>query len=258
MRAVSLDDEGSAPRILPLMLLRDKFRQRKIEETFGSFRSAVPLRLPSGPQHVESELEAELLEQFAFSHAVYDLLTQPIIEYTRDGQVRDYALDIAVLLVEVRDIPGRYLIEVKRRADLEKNADKLAAKFEGARAAAKEWNASFRIMTEAEIRTPYLQNARYFRRYQFDDPELEAFEFLESELGSRSISMRDALRLLGRQGMAEPDARAGIEQAIAWKLLYSDLTRPFDDSSMISIFDPKHRRVGKSDPILRLLNGADR
>ena len=133
-----------------LMVLSEHFEQRKIEATFSSFRSMIPLSTPSGPQHVESELEAELLEQLAFAPGVYDLLTQPIIHYTLDGKPRRYTPDIAVQLhASGDDAPCRYLIEVKRRADLLANASQYALKFQVGRLAAEATGAAFRIMDDA-------------------------------------------------------------------------------------------------------------
>ncbi len=54
--------------------LKDHFEQRKIGAVYGSMRSRVPLRTPSGSQYVESALESDLLEQLNFTSGVYDLL----------------------------------------------------------------------------------------------------------------------------------------------------------------------------------------
>lgn len=65
----------------------------------SSFSSRIPLTTPSGPQWTESELEAELVEQIAFSPGVYDIITQPILLYPgSDGKERRYTPDIAVQL----------------------------------------------------------------------------------------------------------------------------------------------------------------
>ena len=98
MRPVSRGGRAVTYSKVGLMVLKEHFQQRPIEATFSSFRSMVPLRTPSGPQQVESELEAELLEQLAFAPGTYDLLTQPIIEYATNGRARRYTPDIIVQL----------------------------------------------------------------------------------------------------------------------------------------------------------------
>lgn len=240
------------------MVLKEHFRQRPIEATFSSFRSMVPLRTPSGPQHVESELEAELLEQLAFAPGTYDLLTQPIIEYATNGRARQYTPDIVVQLhASWDDAPGRYVIEVKRRADLVANAAQYAPKFEAGRVAAEKIGAAFRIMAEDRIRTPYLANARLLRRHLDVDPELEAFSHIRRELGPQGITVAEAIALLRGLGMDEPDVRAGIEQAVAWRMLLCDLTRPFNDATVVRAHAPGDLPARDDDPIMMSLWDAD-
>lgn len=243
---------------LGLMVLSKHFEQRKVEATFSSFRSMVPLSTPSGAQQTESELETELLHQLAFAPGIYDLLTQPIIHYEIDGKPRRYTPDIVVQLhATADDAPCRYIIEVKRRADLLANQSKYAVKFEAARVAAEHVGAVFRIMHDGQIRTPYLYNARMLARHLRVDPEMEAFDTLRHKVGDTPLSVTSAIVLLGEAGMSEPDARAGIEQAVAWRLLLCDLTKKFDDSTMISARRPGRAPLRDDDPILRALFDAD-
>lgn len=240
------------------MVLSEHFEQRKIEATFSSFRSMVPLSTPSGPQHVESELEAELLEQLAFAPGVYDLITQPIIHYTLDGKPRRYTPDIAVQLhASGDDAPCRYLIEVKRRVDLLANVSQYALKFEVGRLAAEAMGAAFRIMDDGRIHTRYLQNARLLRRYLDADPEMDVLDILRREIASKPISVTNALALLRDCGVAEPDARAGIEQCVAWRMLLCDLSAPFDDATQIEAREAGAFPARDSDPLLKSLFEAD-
>ena len=210
MRLVSRGGRAVTYSKVGLMVLKEHFQQRAIEATFSSFRSRVPLRTPSGHQHVESELEAELLDQLAFAPGTYDLLTQPIIEYATNGRARQYTPDIVVQLhASWDDAPCRYVIEVKRRADLIANAAQYAPKFEAGRVAAENMGAAFRIMTEDRIRTPYLANARLLQRHLNADPELAAFDLIRQELGTRDIIVAEAVNgarcdrpLRERQGLA--------------------------------------------------------
>lgn len=254
MGTLSRSEETVTCSIVGLMVLREHFEQRKVEATFSSFRSMVPLTTPSGPQYVESELEAELLEQLAFSPGVYDLLTQPIIEYTVDGKARRYTPDMAVQLYAGGDYsPCRYLVEVKRREDLIANASKYAVKFEAGRMAAEEWNAAFRILDEKQIRTPYLNNTRLLHRHFHDDPELIAVDIMRSELDYSPISVTQTIELLRKHGVQEPDARASIEQSVAWRMILCDLSRPFNDETLITARHPGRVPERNSDPILRAL-----
>lgn len=258
MRPVSRGGRAISYSKVGLMVLKEHFQQRPVEATFSSFRSMVPLRTPSGPQHVESELEAELLEQLAFAPGTYDLLTQPIIEYATNGKPRRYTPDIVVQLhASLDDGPCRYVIEVKRRADLVANAAQYTPKFEAGRVAAENMGAAFRIMAEDRIRTPYLANTRLLRRHLDADPELAAFDLIRQKLGTRGVTVTEAIELLRGLDMEEPDIRAGIEQAVAWRMLLCDLARPFDDSTVIRARGPGELTARNHDPLLKSLLDAD-
>lgn len=239
------------------MVLREHFQQRKVEATFGSFRSLVPLKTPSGPQETESELESELLDQLAFAPGVYDLLTQPIIEYDVNGKKRRYTPDIVVQLNASGDLTcDRYIVEVKRRADLIANAAAYAVKFEAARRAADHLGAAFRIMDDTLVRTPYLRNARLLSHHLEADPEMTSVDILEGAIGFAPISVADAIALLQTEGVEEPDARASIEQCVAWRRLTCDLALKFNDQSMIKVRDLGVLPHRYDDPLLWSLDGA--
>lgn len=258
MRPVSRGGRAVTYSKVGLMVLKEHFQQRSVEATFSSFRSMVPLRTPSGIQHVESELEAELLEQLAFAPGTYDLLTQPIIEYATNGRARQYTPDIIVQLhASWDDGPCRYVIEVKRRADLIANAALYAPKFEAGRIAAENMGAAFRIMTEDRIRTPYLANARLLQRHLDADPELAASDLIRQELGTEGIPVADAIALLRGLGMDEPDIRAGIEQAVAWRELVCDLARPFNDATVIRARAQGDLPTRDDDPLMVSLRDAE-
>jgi TnsA endonuclease N terminal len=241
-----------------LMILSEHFRQRKIETTFGSFRSMIPLSTPSGPQNVESELEADLLRQLAFAPGVFDIITQPIIEYSVDGKARQYTPDVAVQLHASRDdLPCRYLVEAKRRADLDANTARYAIKFEAARMACEALGAAFRIMDETQIRTPYLGNAKMLARRCEGDPDFSALDILRSMTNDIPLTVQQGIELLVQHGLAEFEAREGIEEAVAWRMVDFDLMRPFDDASIIRTRPPGKFRDRNDDPFLRSLHEAD-
>lgn len=242
---------------LGLMVLREHFEQRTVEATYGSFRSLVPLRTPSGPQWTESELETELLEQLAFAPFVFDLITQPVIHYTLDGEPRRYTPDIAMQLHGTGDdLPSRYIIEVKRRDDLERDADRHALRFEVGRICAEETGAVFRVMDESRIRTPYLGNARllaHHRAADLADHEEDALVRLRRR-GAMTVAV--ALTHLAGDGFAEPDARHIVENAVAQRRVSTDLSVPFSDNSVIMPHPHGIMASVRSDPILRMLQDA--
>jgi hypothetical protein len=239
------------------MELREHFEQRLVEPTYGSFRSLVPLRSPSGPQWTESELETELLEQLSFAPFVYDLITQPIIHYTLDDQPRRYTPDIVMQLHATGDdLPLRYIIEVKREEDLTHDAAKHALRFEVGRICAEQVGAVFRVMNESRIRTPYLRNARRLAHHlgtDLLDHEDAGLDLLRRK-GRQTVA--EALVDLAANGFAEPDARHIIEHSVARRRVFTDLAVPFSDQTLIMPHPQGILAAVRSDPILRLLQDA--
>ena len=257
MRPVSHYGRAVTYSKVGLMVLAEQFEQRTVDTTMSSFSSRIPLTTPSGPQWTESELEAELVEQIAFSPGVYDIITQPIIRYPGpDGKERRYTPDIAVQLYAAGDDPStRYIIEVKRSADIEANREKYATKFQAAQTAAEQMGASFRILTENEIRTPFLKNTRllgHHLKISLSDDEVEqALRLGESQ----PKTIAEAIKFLaGRIG--ELDAREAVEKLVVYRMIHCDLSLPFSDQLPIAFRKMHAMAAPREDPILRLIRDS--
>jgi hypothetical protein len=232
------------------------FEQRAIGPTKTSFRSLLQLRTPSGPQYVESELESELIEQLNFSRYVRDIITQPVIRYTRDGKERRYTPDVLVRLFPCKGYPPYYLIEVKRTADLQRNRSALEEKFR----IASEWcgqnYAQFRVLTEKEIRTPHLANTRLLARYAGDWPEDDEFGPVDRLLEKAPAMVSSAIADLKKIGLTEAEARLIVERGVASRFVACDLSQPFDDKAIISKATFEFSLSGDSSPILKAIRTA--
>ncbi len=129
----------------------------------------------SGQQY-ESSLERDLLELLDFDYNVDRYETQPLtITYVgSDGRIHTYTPDVLVLyrrdIVPARDMP-HILVEVKYREEYRGKFKELKQRFRAARLYARERNWRFVVLTEREIRTPYLKNARFLRPYRDVDYE---------------------------------------------------------------------------------------
>ncbi len=248
---------GVLPPRYGLFRLADHMEQRPIGATHGSIRSRIPLRTPSGGQNVESELEAELLEQLSFAPGIYDLLTQCVIRYANDGQRRRYTVDIVAYLNNLGcGAPVRYLIEVKRAKDLQDKAAVYERRFEIGRLYAEKLGAEFRIMTEAEIRTPYLKNTRLLRSQVGTDITDDELDRLWKVLEDGPLELHAVVAGLIGTGISEPDARDVVERSIVKRHASCDLSQPITERTMLAkpaeAFTLKH----DSDPLLRMLRQA--
>jgi hypothetical protein len=214
--------------------LGNLFQQRVIGPTYGSVASRLPLRTPSGAQYTESQLETDLLIQIAFSIRVADVITQPIIHYRKGNKARQYTPDILFETLPDLNEDGRlYLIEVK---PLEHLAT-FKAESEDKIAAAHIWCArhggDYYILTEREIRTDYLTNARMLSRFVGQEPDPVICRVL-SKICCDKPTIAEAIAMLGMEGFPEHLARHAIEQAIANRLIGCNLDVAITDTTVLS------------------------
>lgn len=121
----------------------------------------------SGAAVYESSLERDLIEILEFDAAVASFATQPsVIHYETDGRRRRYTPDILVNWVLDNGNRATWLCEVKYRTDLRTNWRELKPKFRAAVAHCRQRGMRFKILTEREIRTPYLENVRFLSGYK--------------------------------------------------------------------------------------------
>ena len=118
----------------------------------------------SGYSAAESTLEADFLTLLDFNKDVAKFRTQPVtIEYRNNDSLCTYTPDVRVELKS-----GKVIIyEVKYRKDLFENWQSLKPKFKAAIQYAKSNASEFKIITEIEIRTTYLQNIKFLKTYYY-------------------------------------------------------------------------------------------
>lgn len=122
-------------------------------------------------QEYESTLERDFLYLLEFDLNVDRYETQPLtITYIgNDGRVHRYTPDVLVTyrrdIVPAREMP-HLLAEVKLRKEYRGRFKELKQRFRAARLYARERGWRFVILTEREIRTPYLENAHFLRPYR--------------------------------------------------------------------------------------------
>lgn len=196
----------------------------------------------------ESSLERDFFLLLDFDPAVARYEEQPVrIEYVdATGRRRTYIPDV---LVYYHDAPGAssdtqpLLCEVKYRQDLFANLKEYKPKIRAGRTHARRRGWRFKIVTEREIRTPYLDNARFLRPYR----RLEAGE-------NDTRPLLDTLREMGEANPKEvllAVQRDRIKRAellpILWNLLAdghitADLSRPLTMSTRIRVSDSLERK----------------
>ena len=250
-----LDHVKEGKKLVGLNLV---FEQRKIGRQHTSLAAYVPLRTPSGAQETESQLETDLLVQLNFSPSVYDLITQPIINYTDEtGAKRRYTPDVLVQLFPDDQDRNRYLmIEAKPLQVLERSWELLKPAF----GAAREWCAlnfaDFHIVTEHEIRTPYLTNAVALSHFWNSDPAPHLMSALWDITDAGPVSVEEAIRALMATGASEPDGRTAIECAAANRYVACNLSQEFTDQT--KLFSRDGYEINMLEPILESIRTSQR
>lgn len=139
---------------------------RKIGISSRSFTGRVSSRGMSNC--FESSLERDFLILLDFDSDVENVSEQPVkIKFKHNGQACTYTPDF---LVGYR-FGTRVLYEVKHRENLSEQWDQLRPRFKAAIRYCRERGWRFKIMTEAEIRGPHLENAKFLRNYARRPPQ---------------------------------------------------------------------------------------
>jgi TnsA endonuclease N terminal/TnsA endonuclease C terminal len=196
----------------------------------------------------ESALERDFYVLLDFDPAVASFEDQPVtIVYQEPiGVRRTYTPDVLVHY-RLELIPQRHprsvLYEVKYRDDLRAHWQDYRSKFKAARRYARTQGWVLRLITEREIRTPYLKNATFLRQYQ--ERELDG--------GDR----HRILDLLAKRGETSPETLLASASAdrwerarllpVLWALIATgevgvDLTVPLTMHSCIWSLDPREER----------------
>lgn len=115
----------------------------------------------------ESALERDFMELSRFDDALDKLVPQPlIVGYTdKSGRDRTYTPDGLITYREDLRAPP-VLYEIKYRADFRASWRKLLPKYRAAKRLALSRGMIFKIFTEREIRTPYLDNVKFLWPYK--------------------------------------------------------------------------------------------
>jgi hypothetical protein len=118
----------------------------------------------------ESSLERDWLIALDFDWRVKRLLEQPYtLTYELDGKRRRYTPDV---LAEFDDGKQRWTVvyEVKAHEDLRLHWMEQRPRYKAAISDCRRRGWRFRLVTERDIRTPYVENVKFLRRYR-DLPE---------------------------------------------------------------------------------------
>ncbi|NVJ93309.1 MAG: TnsA endonuclease N-terminal domain-containing protein [Methylocystaceae bacterium] len=180
----------------------------------------------------ESGLERDFVFINAINPKVTNIVSQPCCIHFADkkGQERHYTPDYLVTFSSKKTRPQ--LIEIKYSEELQEKASELADQFKAARLYAKDQGWKFLTVTENDIRTPILDNAKRLLPLQARVPNSDWANKLIGLTPSR-LSIE---QLLDKAELAEADRARGFNAAlslIAHSQFFVDLTQPITPKTII-------------------------
>lgn len=158
---------------------------RKIPKNYRNVTGIVASFKAEGPAGYESSLERDFITLLEFCPGVNTFTVQPVKFEWRDtaGKAHTYTPDTYVEFGKKNpSFKTPLLCEVKYRKDLAANWLEFRPKFKAAVKFASVQGWRFKIFTEKEIRTPYLDNAKFLMRYRNSVPPVELMDLLDKRL----------------------------------------------------------------------------
>lgn len=151
---------------------------RKIPRNYRNITGRITVSDGAESKGFESSLERDFLILLDFDITVVRFEEQPVtISYgDQEGRARTYTPDVLAFYRTDKPFSRTRvpcLFEVKYREDLKKGWKEFRPKFKAAIRYAKKRGWKFKIITEREIRSEYLDNAKFLRGYthRFGNPQ---------------------------------------------------------------------------------------
>jgi len=208
--------------------------------------------VPDG-QKFESFLEEEFFTLLRFDNEIEHFEEQPItIEWkAENGDYRKYTPDVLItykLKKGSQAPPPSLLCEVKpdeqdkdnksprRHTPPRKEDEKESVlKWDAARRYASRKGWIFKVFRESEIRTPYLDNARFLLHYLEHEPTYQFRERLLESLKHGALTLTEWISTIGPTKEEQAHAFPECHWLIATRKVHVDLHRPLTLYSEISL-----------------------
>jgi hypothetical protein len=187
----------------------------------------------------ESTLERDFITIVEFDTNVMNYDVQPVrIDWIdAKGKARRYTPDVLVHYIPNHcsfSSSDSILCEVKYRSDIEKNWSELKPKFRAAIRYANKNGWRFKLFTENEIRTTFMENARFLQPYlnQKLDSSHETL-LLNRLLIMRECSIEGMIKSIFNDKWAQAELIQSLWFLIASRRVSTDLSIPLTMSSHI-------------------------
>ncbi|RLI61422.1 MAG: heteromeric transposase endonuclease subunit TnsA [Candidatus Asgardarchaeum californiense] len=224
--------------------MKISMKKRKVGYTYGSVSGHFAFRKQKSIAF-ESTLERDLLTLLEFNDSVDDVIEQPLtIEYVNhNGRAVTYTPDFLVDFKEAEASllkrPRKpLLIEVKPREKLQKHFKELKPRFKVAMRYAHANDMIFKIYDESKIRTPYLNNILFLKRYKRltyrEEDESNILAYINS---SGSITIEAVIEYLFISKEQKSIGLGQIWHLLANKKLLCNFSKMLDKQTIVWVND---------------------
>lgn len=189
----------------------------------------------------ESLLERDLMILLEFDDGIERFEEQPVkVPLAVNGRKRKpYIPDILIHYFPAASGETRrpVLGEVKETHDLKKNKKKYAPKFDAASRYSEECGWEWRIFTEKDIRTPYLDNLKFLREYHNAEPDTAVLQKIINQLQPvrNTVTVETLLKKLCRTENDILLMAPAIWHLLAIKHISANLKKPLTMKTRLSL-----------------------
>ncbi len=214
-------------------------KARKIPKNYRNL-TGLSASKKSTEAYFESSLERDFISVLEFDAQVQTYDVQPVtIEWCdNDGKKRKYTPDALVNFFPSLPIKTakKLLCEVKYRSDLKDNWLEYKPKFKAAIKYARNNGYRFKIMTEVEIRTHFMENATFLLPYlnhNLDDAHEKLI--MDRLKGMRQCSIEAIIKSIFNDKWLQAEVLTSLWKLVALRRISTDLNLPLTMSSTIWI-----------------------
>jgi hypothetical protein len=159
---------------------------RKTNSNGTSLTGFVPSLKSNRLHEFESSLERDFIRITEFDSNIDQFVEQPVvIEYKHEQKSKTYIPDFLITYKHTTT-PGKWLkpllVEVKYREHLKRDWLELKPKYSAALKFCDQKGWKFKILTEVEIRTEFLHNAKFLQQYKNAIVDTEDYSFLLTKI----------------------------------------------------------------------------
>lgn len=181
---------------------------RTIPKNYRNVTGIVASKKSEDKAMFESTLERDFITLLEFDPSITSFDVQPLtVKWIDETGSRRQTFPDVLLKKKSNGIEEIVLVEVKYRSDLKEDWDVLKPKLKADLRYAKQQGWKFKIMTEVEIRTPYLKNVKFLLPFVRRGPDQEGdMTLIDSKL--KELKSSTPKELLEKIAFSEWDRAA--------------------------------------------------